>query len=345
MVKPVSSGLKVRVDDNFLITGKLNEYFYYGENLDLEKDLVFRDTFIYTDEHKASLSDPNCVAENINELDCSKAEQLQIVDHINIDWVRCKNSLGIFSLVPSNLVSACSNQIYEKSNSLTNANFIKPVELRCQSLTPEIMRTWDKKDPPPRPPKPSSYIFEKMNINNQTNKKKLDNSTLSSLIFEFMSFDAMEKNDECVEPKESECEKREKRRTNRFNVLQELVETERSFLSELKMLYDCFMVEDLLNINDDCPKEFNKAQIFEKFKPVINFSTILLKSFETELQIKQNDFLEAKISHCFLENLEQMQTTYAQYGRFHEEIIFILKNVNLKIFQYFIFEQALKNFE
>lgn len=189
LVRPVTSGLRVEVGDNFLIIGKLNEYFYYGENLDLEKGLVLRDTFVYTDQDKYDLFQPNCevshnfLAENINELDCCRGEKLQIMEDISHDWVRCKNSSGITGLVPRNFVTSESyfrgkinRPLYEKSQSLTNAN-VKSVELRSQSLTPNLMRTLSKKDtPPPRPPKPSKQFLEKMNIEN----KNLDNSTLSS---------------------------------------------------------------------------------------------------------------------------------------------------------------------
>lgn len=149
------------------------------------------------------------------------------------------------------------------------------------------------------------------------------------LLFDFMSFGKMEQNEDLNEAiEETNEEKIKKRQNNLLNVLQELVETERNYFKELKLCYDCFMVEDLLSITDECPKEFDKRSLFDKIIPVINFSTKLLKSFETELEKNHNDFLKCKFSHNIHENLEQMKTIYAQYGRFYEQINSNLKNVN-----------------
>lgn len=185
IIKPVSNGLKVKLDENFLIIGKLNEYFYYGQNMDLEKGLVQRQTFVFTNEQINDLFEPNCMvectflAQSINELDCSKDEQLQILQEIDSDWAKCKNSLGISGLVPKSFLSWSS---YEKSQSLTATNEIStPCVLRCQSLTPNFFESWEKNEHPPmRPPKPSEEILKNMSINNLNNKKNLDNSVLSS---------------------------------------------------------------------------------------------------------------------------------------------------------------------
>lgn len=364
LIKSVTNGLKAEIDENILIIGKLNEYFYYGENLDLEKDLVFRETFVYTDEDLYDLFQPNCevihnfYAETVNELDCCRGEKLQIMQDINYDWIKCKNSLGICGLVPRNFVTSqtgfnvkTNRLLYEKSHSLTNANE-KSVELRSQSLTPDIMRTLSKKDtPPPRPSKPSRKLLEKMSTENQN--KNLDNSTLSSkylllklimknnfkqgLLVDFMSFGKMDQNENFFEAKEILEEKKQKRQQNLLNVLQELVQTERNYLKELKLCYDCFMVEDLITTTDECPKEFDRRSLFDKLIPVINFSTNLLKSFETEIEKNQNEYLKCKFSHNIHQNLEQMKTIYAQYGRFYEQINNSLKSV-IKYFYFFSIE-------
>lgn len=144
-----------------------------------------------------------------------------------------------------------------------------------------------------------------------------------------MSFGKMKKNDEYVERKKSQNENCAKKRSDLLNVLQELVETERNFLNELKMFYDCFMNEDLVEITEPCPKEFEKRDIFQRFTPVIDFSTNLLKSFEIELSKHDNNFLECKFSHCIHQSVEKMEKTFAQYGRFYEKISNILKKVNM----------------
>ncbi|CAF0932116.1 unnamed protein product [Brachionus calyciflorus] len=356
IVRQIKSGLRADIGDYILITGQINDYLYFGENLDLDKNFILRESFDFIDQNEPVLTHTqhymlrqpsyclvkfDFIPKNQSELKCSKNEKLEIIEEINPEWLNCKNLNGNIGLVPKNFVSMtessssnesfCSLPLYEKSSSLIEANNIRfQSELRSQSLTPDIMKTLYKvKTPPPRPPKPPKHVFEHLNISNQDKKDNLEDSAINDLLFDFLSLKAPLSsaigNDSIsnteLQTEENKKSKREKKLIERYHVLNELIETEKNYYRELQLCYDCFMKEnESLN-----PIEFNKSSMFDKIIPILNFTKNFLESFETQLINNENDYLKCKFSTCFTSNLVQMKNIYSQYSRSHEEIVITLK--------------------
>ena len=124
---------------------------------------------------------------------------------------------------------------------------------------------------------------------------------------------------------DSSQDKLEKRKIERILSIKELIDTEKDYCNELNLCYNLF-------INDqNTPVEFNRTFLFDKLSQIIQISTNLIKSFESETQNNDGEEINenAKIGLCLIQLANEMKVTnaYAQYARNHNEVAILIKKV------------------
>ena len=75
------------------------------------------------------------------------------------------------------------------------------------------------------------------------------------------------------------------------------------------------------------PVEFNKNALFEKLKPILDFSKSLIGVLDKELEKSDQNLEKIKVGDIILSFIDQMRLTYALYTRNHNDVADQLKKV------------------
>ncbi|RWS02758.1 dynamin-binding protein-like protein [Dinothrombium tinctorium] len=260
---------------------------------------------------------------------------------INEEWVEGVNQAGEVGVFPNNFVeiiddSICGDIVSDStqhSNGDTlidlndktdffNSINIPSVQTSAQQNTlTEAKNIEDNSNKPirPAPPLPSlnvPVVSASSNSDiNATNTTSTNEVRKSAAIESSYNDTEIERRDEA---------KRKKDEEQRSVIITEMLQSERDYLRDLKILYSTIVENEKVNLQFK-ESNLNIANLFGNLDEVIAVSEKLVKSLEESTLCKK--FENQMIGKCFINSADEMREAYGHYCRNHDEVAIIWEKI------------------